>query len=57
MIYSHEVQHMCCKEELNSPVLHDSEEGKSVRATQITDISGLTHGIEAGAHRNKVDVS
>ena len=46
MIYSHEVQHMCVvKKGANHPCAPIPEEGKWVRATQITDISGLTHGI------------
>src|SRR5574344_2119465 len=46
MIYSHEVQQMCC---VSKGANHQSapipEEGKWVRAKEITDISGLTHGI------------
>lgn len=46
MIYSHEVEHMCT---LNKGVHHGPapipEEGKWVKAYQISDISGLTHGI------------
>jgi NifU-like protein involved in Fe-S cluster formation len=46
MIYSHEVQHMCCIKKLRdhgpAPI---PEEGKWVQAKQITDISGLTHGV------------
>ena len=46
MIYSHEVQHMCVvKKGANHPCAPIPEEGKWVRATQISDISGLTHGI------------
>ena len=46
MIYSHEVQHMCVvKKGANHQCAPIPEEGKWVRATQITDISGLTHGI------------
>ena len=44
MIYSHEVQHMCVvKKGANHQCAPIPEEGKWVRATQITDISGLTH--------------
>ena len=46
MIYSHEVQHMCC---VKKGATHASapipEEGKWVRAKEIQDISGFTHGI------------
>ena len=43
MIYSHEVQHMCVvKKGANHQCAPIPEEGKWVRATQITDISGLT---------------
>ena len=46
MIYSHEVQHMCVvKKGANHPCAPIPEEGKWVRSTQITDISGLTHGV------------
>ena len=46
MIYSHEVQHMCVvKKGANHQCAPIPEEGKWVRATQITDISGLNHGI------------
>ena len=46
MIYSHEVQQMCCvKKGANHPSAPIPEEGKWVRAKEITDISGLTHGI------------
>ena len=46
MIYSQEVQHMCVvKKGANHQCAPIPEEGKWVRATQITDISGLTHGI------------
>ena len=46
MIYSHEVQHMCVvKKGANHQCAPIPEEGKWVRATQISDISGLTHGI------------
>lgn len=46
MIYSHEVQHMCvvAKGAKHGPA-PIPEEGKWVKAYQITDISGLTHGI------------
>ncbi len=46
MIYSQEVQHMCCVKKganhLSAPI---PEEGKWIRAKEIKDISGLTHGI------------
>lgn len=46
MIYSHEVERMC---PLTKGVNHGPapipEEGKWVQAYQITDISGLTHGV------------
>jgi NifU-like protein involved in Fe-S cluster formation len=46
MIYSHEVQQMCCvKQGANHPSAPIPEEGKWVRAKEIKDISGLTHGI------------
>ncbi|MCL1888389.1 MAG: hypothetical protein FWF96_05920 [Kiritimatiellaeota bacterium] len=46
MIYSHEVQHMCCvaKGPKHGPA-PIPEEGKWVRAKEIKDISGLTHGV------------
>ncbi|MDR0993840.1 MAG: hypothetical protein LBN38_04660 [Verrucomicrobiota bacterium] len=46
MIYSHEVQQMCCIHNLRghgpAPI---PEEGKWVQAREIKDISGLTHGV------------
>ena len=46
MIYSQEVQHMCCvKKGANHPSAPIPEEGKWVRAKEISDISGLTHGV------------
>lgn len=46
MIYSQEVQHMCCvKKCANHPSAPIPEEGKWIRAKEIKDISGLTHGI------------
>ena len=46
MTYSHEVQHMCPvamgRSHGPAPI---PEEGKWVQARQITDISGLTHGV------------
>jgi NifU-like protein involved in Fe-S cluster formation len=46
MIYSHEVQQMCCvKQGAKHPSAPIPEEGKWVRAKEIKDISGLTHGI------------
>ena len=44
--YSHEVEQMCTvKKGCNHGPAPIPEEGKWVKATQITDISGLTHGI------------
>lgn len=46
MIYSHEVQHQCVvKKGPNHGPAPIPEEGKWVRAKQIADISGLTHGV------------
>ncbi|MCF0166792.1 MAG: hypothetical protein HUJ89_06535 [Bacteroidales bacterium] len=46
MIYSHEVQQMCCVAKgANHGAAPIPEEGKWVKAKQITDISGLTHGV------------
>lgn len=46
MIYSEEVQHMCCvKKGANHPSAPIPEEGKWVRSKEVTDISGLTHGV------------
>ncbi len=46
MIYSHEVEHMCVvKQGQNHGSAPIPEEGKWVKSKQITDISGLTHGI------------
>ena len=46
MIYSPEVQPMCCvKKGANHPSAPIPEEGKWVRAKEVTDISGLTHGV------------
>src|SRR5574344_1568470 len=46
MVYSHEVQQMCCvKKGPNPGPAPIPEEGKWVKSKQITDISGLTHGI------------
>lgn len=46
MTYSHEVQHMCCVTKgCNHGPAPIPEEGKWVQARQITDISGLTHGV------------
>lgn len=46
MIYSHEVQQMCCvKKGANHASAPIPEEGKWVRAKEVKDISGLTHGI------------
>lgn len=46
MIYSTEVQNMCTVAKgANHPSAPIPEEGKWVRAKEVTDISGLTHGI------------
>jgi len=46
MIYSHEIQQMCCvKKGCNHGPAPIPEEGKWVQAKEIKDISGLTHGI------------
>lgn len=46
MIYSHEVQQMCCVAKgPNHGPAPIPEEGKWVKAKEVTDISGLTHGI------------
>ena len=46
MIYSHEVEHMCVvKKGPNHGPAPIPEEGKWVKAKEIKDISGLTHGI------------
>ena len=46
MVYSHEVQEMCCvKKGANHPSAPSPEEGKWVRSKEIKDVSGLTHGI------------
>jgi NifU-like protein involved in Fe-S cluster formation len=46
MIYSHEVQHMCCvKKGPNHGPAPIPEEGKWVKVKEVKDISGLTHGI------------
>ena len=46
MVYSHEVQQMCCvKKGPNHGPAPIPEEGKWVKSKQISDISGLTHGI------------
>ncbi len=46
MVYSHEVQEMCCvMKGANHPSAPIPEEGKWVRSKEIKDISGLTHGI------------
>ena len=46
MIYSHEVQQMCCvKKGANHESAPIPEEGKWVQAKEISDISGFTHGV------------
>ena len=46
MIYSHEVENMCS---VRQGVAHGAapipEEAKWVKASQISDISGFTHGV------------
>ena len=46
MIYSHEVEHMCCVAKgPNHGPAPIPEEGKWIQAKEIKDISGFTHGI------------
>ena len=46
MVYSHEVQNMCCVAKgPNHGPAPIPEEGKWVQAKEIKDISGLTHGV------------
>lgn len=46
MIYSNEVQHMCCVAQgANHGPAPIPEEGKWVKSKEIKDISGFTHGI------------
>lgn len=46
MQYSHEVEQMCCvKKGCNHGPAPIPEEGKWVLATQISDVSGLSHGV------------
>ena len=46
MVYSHEVEHQCIvRKGPNHGPAPIPEEGKWVRAKEITDISGLTHGV------------
>ena len=46
MVYSHEVENMCCVAKgPNHGPAPIPEEGKWVKAKEIKDISGLTHGI------------
>lgn len=46
MIYSHEVEHMCCVAKgPNHGPAPIPEEGKWIQAKEIKDISGLTHGV------------
>ena len=48
MVYSHEVQQMCCvKKGPNHGPAPIPEEGKWVKSKEITDISGLTHGLRS----------
>ncbi|MDY2827745.1 MAG: hypothetical protein SOU27_00550 [Sodaliphilus sp.] len=46
MVYSQEVQNMCCVAKgANHPSAPIPEEGKWVRSKEIKDVSGFTHGI------------
>ena len=46
MIYSHEVEHMCVvKKGANHASAPIPSEGKWVKAKEVKDISGLTHGV------------
>ena len=46
MIYSQEVEHMCVvKKGPNHGPAPIPEEGKWVKAKEVIDISGLTHGV------------
>jgi NifU-like protein involved in Fe-S cluster formation len=46
MIYSHEVQQMCCvKKGADHGSAPIPQEGKWVKAREVKDISGLTHGV------------
>ena len=46
MVYSHEVQNMCCVAKgPNHGPAPIPEEGKWIKAKEIKDISGLTHGV------------
>ena len=46
MIYSHEVEQMCTVAQgVNHGAAPIPEEAKWVKAKDVTDISGLTHGI------------
>ena len=46
MIYSHEVEHMCVvKKGPNHGPAPIPEEGRWVKAKEVVDISGLTHGV------------
>ena len=46
MVYSKEVEHRCVvKKGTNQGPAHIPEEGKWVKAKEVIDISGLTHGI------------
>ena len=46
MVYSQEVQEMCCVAKgANHPSAPIPEEGKWVRSKEIKDVSGFTHGI------------
>lgn len=53
MVYSHEVEHMCVvKKGPNHGPAPIPEEGRWVKAKEVVDISGLTHGVGC-AHPNK----
>ena len=54
MIYSHEVEEMCT---VAQGVHHGAapipEEAKWVQSKQVSDISGLTHGLQADPERKR----
>ena len=45
MTYSHEVEHMCCKEGPNHGPAPHTRRRQMGKSKEIVDISGLTHGI------------
>ena len=57
MVYSHEVENMCCVAKgPNHGPAPIPEEGKWVQAKEIKDISGLTH-VSDGVPPNRVPAS